>query len=168
MGIVTAIVAGFIISALSGSRVQIGGPTAAFIPIILLIISEHGYPGLLMATIMAGIILILLGLTGLGSLVKYIPWPVTSGFTSGIAVSIILAQVPYFGGMQSTAGPMPREFMEKLGWISQQAHTINAFSLGLALACLATILLWPRLKLPQLPGSIVAVLLGAITIYLLG
>ena len=93
LGILTAIVAGLIISALGGSRVQIGGPTAAFVPIILLIVMEHGYGGLVMATMMAGVILILLGVTRMGALIKFIPWPVTSGFTTGIAVAIMITQL---------------------------------------------------------------------------
>jgi len=100
LGIFTAILAGFLISALGGSRVQIGGPTAAFIPIILMVVSRHGYSGLLLATMMAGVILILLGITRMGTWIKYIPWPVTSGFTSGIAVAIMLTQVPDFAGLR--------------------------------------------------------------------
>ena len=88
VGIFTAIIAGFLISALGGSRVQIGGPTAAFIPIVLLIIEKHGYVGLLMATIMAGVILVIMGLARMGSLIKFVPWPVICGFTTGIALPV--------------------------------------------------------------------------------
>jgi SulP family sulfate permease len=157
LGIFTAILAGFLISTLGGSRVQIGGPTAAFIPIILMVISEHGYSGLLLATMMAGVILILLGVTRMGALIKYIPWPVTSGFTTGIAVAIVLTQVSDFAGM-TTQGPMPREFFEKIPWLMENAGLSNLYSLGIAAACLATILLWPRFGPRQIPGSIVAML----------
>ena len=101
LGIFTAIIAGFLISALGGSRVQIGGPTAAFIPIILLIIEKHGYAGLMMATVMAGVILVIMGLAKMGSLIKYIPWPVTSGFTTGIAVAIMATQTGDFLGIHT-------------------------------------------------------------------
>jgi SulP family sulfate permease len=104
LGIFTAIIAGLIISGLGGSRVQIGGPTAAFIPIILVVISDHGYSGLILATLMAGGILVLMGVTRMGILIKFIPWPVTSGFTTGIAVAIILTQIPDFLGLQSQGG----------------------------------------------------------------
>jgi len=112
LGIITAAIAGFIISALGGSRVQIGGPTAAFIPIIVLIISEHGYSGLLLATMMAGGILVVMGLARMVALIKYIPWPVTSGFTTGIAVAIMVGQLPDFVGL-SAGEAIPREFFEK-------------------------------------------------------
>ncbi|MEX1118471.1 MAG: SulP family inorganic anion transporter [Terrimicrobiaceae bacterium] len=157
LGIFTAIIAGFVIAALGGCRVQIGGPTAAFIPIILLIISEHGYQGLLLATMMAGVILILMGATGLGALVKYIPWPVTSGFTTGIAVAIILTQVPDFIGLRATIA-MPHEFVDKIPWLFRNLGALNPHSLGLATGCLLIILLWPRLKAKRIPGSIVAML----------
>ncbi len=157
LGIFTAIIAGFLVAALGGSRVQIGGPTAAFIPIILLIIGEHGYAGLLIATMMAGGILILMGTTGMGKLIKYIPWPVTSGFTTGIAVAIMLTQVPDFSGF--VAGEvMPHEFAEKIPWLLAHLGASNWYSLGLALVCLAVILLWPLLRIPRIPGSIVAML----------
>ena len=155
LGIFTAILAGFLISALGGSRVQIGGPTAAFIPIILLVVSRHGYSGLLLATMMAGVILILLGITRMGALIKYIPWPVTSGFTSGIAVAIMLTQVPDFAGMR-VEGAMPREFFEKVPWLAENLGLANLHSLGIATGCLVLILLWPRLGPRQVPGSIVA------------
>lgn len=168
LGIVTAIVAGFLISLLGGSRVQIGGPTAAFIPIILLIVDRHGYGGLLVATMMAGGILVLLGLSGLGGLVKYIPWPVTSGFTTGIAIAIMVTQIPDFTGLDAKSTPMPRELLEKLSWLAEHVATVNGYSLALALACTTVILLWPRLGLKRLPGSIVALLLSALWVHFAG
>lgn len=159
LGIFTAVIAGFLISLLGGSRVQIGGPTAAFIPIILLIVSEHGYSGLLLATMMAGVILIVMGVARMGTLIKFIPWPVTSGFTTGIAVAIMVTQIPDFAGMDA-AGPLPGEFFEKIPWLVGQAGLVNGYSLFLAVLCVAGILVWPRLHLRMLPGPIV-VMIGA-------
>jgi SulP family sulfate permease len=157
LGIFTAIIAGLLISALGGSRVQIGGPTAAFIPIILLIIERHGYSGLLMATVMAGVILVIMGLAKMGSLIKFIPWPVTSGFTTGIAVAIMATQTGDFLGIH-TSEPAPREFIERLHWLAHHLGDINVPTLVLAVACLLVIYLWPRLGLKRVPGSIVAML----------
>lgn len=167
LGIFTAIIAGFVISALGGSRVQIGGPTAAFIPIVLLIVSEHGYTGLLLATMMAGVILILMGVTGMGGLIKFIPWPVTSGFTTGIAVAIMFTQVPDFLGL-AVAEAVPREFFEKIPWLLHHLGASNLHSLGLAVGCFLVIVFWPRLNIKWLPGSIVAVLLATAIVALSG
>lgn len=155
LGIITAIIAGFLISVLGGSNIQIGGPTAAFVPIVLLIVSEHGYSGLILATMMAGAILVIMGLTRMGTLIKFIPWPVTSGFTTGIAVAIMVSQLPDFLGV-SGAKPVPREFLEKIPWLAAHLGATDLRSFGLAMACVAVILLWPRLKLRFIPGSIVA------------
>ncbi|MBE2181082.1 MAG: STAS domain-containing protein [Chthoniobacterales bacterium] len=155
LGIITAIIAGFLISVLGGSNIQIGGPTAAFVPIVLLIVSEHGYSGLILATMMAGAILVIMGLTRMGTLIKFIPWPVTSGFTTGIAVAIMVSQLPDFLGVAG-AEPVPREFQEKIPWLAAHLGEIDLRSFGLAAACVAVILLWPRLKLRFIPGSIVA------------
>jgi sulfate permease, SulP family len=168
LGIVTAIVAGFLISLLGGSRVQIGGPTAAFVPIILLIVSEHGYRGLLVATTMAGAILILMGLTGLGRLVKFIPWPVTSGFTTGIAAAIMLTQVPDFAGLRMEADPFPREFVEKMSWFLDHLGSFNGRSLLVGACSLGLILLWPKLKLHRIPGSIVAIVVASLWVQWMG
>jgi sulfate permease, SulP family len=156
-GIFTAIIAGFLISALGGSRVQIGGPTAAFIPIILLIIEKHGYGGLLIATIMAGVILVTMGLAKMGSLIKFIPWPVTSGLTTGIAVVIMATQTGDFLGIH-TKVPAPRDFLERLGWVINHVLDINIPTLVLAVGCLLVIALWPRLGIKRVPGSIVAMI----------
>jgi SulP family sulfate permease len=157
LGIFTAVIAGFLISALGGSRVQIGGPTAAFIPIILLIIEKHGYAGLLMATIMAGIILVIMGFARMGSLIKFIPWPVTSGFTTGIAVAIMATQTGDFFGIH-TDEAAPREFIERLHWLTVHFKDLSVPTLGLSAGCLAVLILWPRLGLKRIPGSIVAML----------
>lgn len=167
LGIFTAIIAGFIISALGGSRVQIGGPTAAFIPIILMIVEKHGYAGLIMATVMAGVILVIMGLAKMGSLIKFIPWPVTSGFTTGIAVAIMASQSADFLGVQ-TDDPAPREFLERLHWLARHVTEVNAPTLLLAAGCLSVIILWPRLGLKRVPGSIVAMLGATVLVAVCG
>jgi SulP family sulfate permease len=167
IGIFTAILAGLIISVLGGSRVQIGGPTAAFIPIVLLIIEKHGYGGLLVATVMAGVILILMGLTRMGTLIKYIPWPVTSGFTTGIAVSIMATQMADFLGIHAETPP-PREFLEKLEWLWHHVGNIQPASFALAAGCLIVIWLWPKLGLKRIPGSIVAMLGATLAVWVFG
>lgn len=157
VGIFTAIFAGFAISALGGSRVQIGGPTAAFIPVVLMIIEQHGYFGLMLATLMAGIILIIMGVARMGTLIKFIPWPVTSGFTTGIAVSIMATQASDFLGIR-TNDPQPREFLEKLRWLYEHIENINPATIIIAIVSLGLILLWPKLKLKRIPGSIITML----------
>jgi SulP family sulfate permease len=161
LGIFTAILGGLIVSLLGGSRVQIAGPTAAFIPIILLVVTEHGFSGLVLATMMAGVILILLGVTRLGSLIKYIPWPVTSGFTTGIAVAIMITQVADFTGLRGTE-PIPREFLEKVPWLMAHLSGANLATLAISLTCVGVIIFWPKIA-PKwagrfLPGSILAML----------
>jgi len=167
LGIFTAIVAGFLVSALGGSRVQIAGPTAAFVPIILLIIERHGYSGLLMATVMAGVILIVMGLAKMGSLIKFIPWPVTSGFTTGIALAIMATQSSDFLGIR-TSEAAPRDFIERLHWLSVHFKDLNMPTLVLAAGCLTVILLWPKLGLKRVPGSIVAMLTATVLVAAFG
>jgi len=167
LGIFTAIIGGLIISIFGGSRVQIGGPTAAFVPIILMIISENGYGGLVMATMMAGIILILMGVTRMGTLIKFIPWPVTSGFTTGIAVAIMITQIPDSLGFH-LEDSMPRDFFEKFPWIVGHLHLLNPFSLGLTVVCFAVILLWPKTNIHLIPGSIVAMLGATVFVAMTG
>lgn len=167
LGIFTAIIGGFLISALGGSKVQIGGPTAAFIPIILLIIDRHGFAGLVMATIMAGVILVIMGLARMGSLIKYIPWPVTSGFTTGIAVAIIATQTGDFLGISATEAA-PREFIERLHWLGRHIADLNTATLILSAGCLAVIYFWPRLGFKRVPGSIVAMLGATAAVYAFG
>jgi len=167
LGLFTAIIAGLLISALGGSRVQIGGPTAAFVPIIILIVSEHGYTGLLLATMMAGVILVLMGVTRMGTLIKFIPWPVTSGFTTGIAVAIMITQIPDFAGLP-TGTDIPREFFEKIPWLIGHTQVANPYSLGLAVACVTLILLWPKFNIRLIPGSIVTMLAATLFLALSG
>lgn len=159
VGLFTAIIAGFIISALGGSRVQIGGPTAAFVPVILLIIERYGYSGLLIATMMAGCILVIMGLSRLGTLIKYIPYPVTSGFTTGIAVTIMLGQAPDLLGIQAGT-PAPREFFEKLIWLAKNIPHVNPLTAIVGIICALLIYFWPRLGWRRIPGSIVAMLVA--------
>lgn len=171
IGIFTAIVGGFLVSALGGSRVQISGPTAAFVTVVLLVIERQGFDGLLLATMMAGVILILMGLSGLGTLIKYIPYPVTSGFTTGIAITIIAGQAPDFLGL-AAAGAPPRDFLEKLPWLLSHLGSANPTVLSLAAASAAFILLWPRyrgrLRAGRVPGPIVAMVGAAALVAWLG
>ena len=167
VGLFTAIIAGFVVSALGGSRVQIAGPTAAFMPIVLLIIERYGYDGLLLATIMAGIILVVMGLARMGAVIKYIPYPVTSGFTTGIAVSIIVSQLPDFLGIRAST-PAPREFLEKLPWFWSHIADINPAAAAAGLASAVLIYLWPRFGWKRLPGIIVAMVAASVAVTLLG
>jgi len=164
IGVFTAIIGGFLVSFFGGSRVQISGPTAAFVTVILLIIDKHGYDGLLLATIMAGAMLVLMGLSGLGTLIKFIPYPVTSGFTTGIAIAIIVGQVPGFIGLPAEATP-PREFFEKLPWLVAQLPALNWRTLLVAAISAALIFLWPRyaarFRAERLPAPIVAIVVTA-------
>lgn len=154
-GIYTAIVAGFIISFLGGSRVQIGGPTGAFMVIVFGIVMEYGYTGLVIATILGGLLMILFGLLKLGSVIKYIPYPITIGFTTGIAITIFTSQVKDFLGLEITS--MPGEFIEK--WIVYFEHlcSINFYAVGLGILSMFIILLIPKLT-SKVPGALVAVL----------
>jgi SulP family sulfate permease len=167
LGIITAIIGGLIVSLLGGSRVQIGGPTAAFVPLVMLIVSQHGYIGLVVATLMAGVIQVLMGVARLGTLIKYIPWPVTSGFTTGIAVSIMITEVPDFFGFRSPH-PMPHEFFEKIPWLWSEFCSSNPHALVVASACMVVILLWPKLRLQHVPGVIVAMLGATLLVASLG
>jgi SulP family sulfate permease len=157
-GIYTAVVAGFLISALGGSRMQIGGPTGAFVVVIAAIIAKHGLSGLLIVTMMSGVILLFLGFTGLGNAVKFIPRPVVIGFTNGIAVLIASTQIKDFLGIKS-ADKVPSEFLERMYYIGEHITSTDFLTVLLALLSLAIILLFPRIT-KRIPGSIVA-LLGA-------
>ena len=165
-GIYTAIIAGFLISALGGSKTQIGGPTGAFVVVIAAIIAKHGLSGLLMVTMMAGAILVFLGLTGLGNAVKFIPRPVIIGFTNGIAVLIASTQIKDFLGLRA-GGKVPSEFIERMRYLGENLHTADFLAFGIALASLAVILLIPRIT-KRVPGSIVALLGATACVALLG
>lgn len=156
-GIYTAVVAGFIISALGGSRTQIGGPTGAFVVIVADIIIKFGFSGLLMVTMMAGVILVIMGVTGLGTAVKFIPRPVIIGFTNGIALLIASTQIKDFLGLETPDAPS--EFAERIAMLWAYIDTINLPTVLMASASLGVILLFPRLN-KRIPGSIVALFLG--------
>ena len=160
-GIITAIIAGFIISFFGGSRVQIGGPTGAFIIIVYGIIQNYGTTGLAIATIMAGIILVIMGLVKFGSLIKFIPYPVIVGFTSGIALLIFSTQIKDFFGL--TMAKVPTEFHEK--WIAYFGvfTTVNYNVLGIALLALLIMIFWPKVT-HRIPGSLVAIIITSIIV----
>jgi SulP family sulfate permease len=163
-GLYTAIVAGFIISALGGSRVQIGGPTGAFIVIVYGIVQQYGYGGLAIATIMAGGMLIMLGVARLGTAIKFIPYPVITGFTSAIALIIFSSQVKDFLGLRM--GDVPAEFVDKWRAFAESIETINPWSLALSLMALAIILLWPRVT-QRIPGAFVALIATTVLAHVL-
>lgn len=172
MGLFTSVVAGFLISMFGGSRVQIGGPTAAFIPIVFGVASMYGYEGLVLATIMAGFIVILMGLFHFGTLIKFIPYPVTTGFTSGIGVMIFTGQIKDFLGLsilneQGTAATIPADFVPKVQLISQHISTVNWHSAGVGISSLA-ILIMLRKFFPKIPGAIVAVILATTVVWIMG
>jgi SulP family sulfate permease len=156
-GLYTAVVAGFIISALGGSRVQIGGPTGAFVVIVAGIIVKFGPSGLLVVTLMAGFLLVAMALTGLGAAVKYIPRPVTIGFTNGIAVLIASTQIKDFFGL--TTSKLPGDFSQRLMILLRSAHSVRWTTVAIGVLCLAIIVFWPRIN-QRLPGSILALLIG--------
>lgn len=155
-GLYTAVVAGFLISALGGSRTQIGGPTGAFVVIVAGIVARFGLSGLALVGIMAGVLLLLMGLTGLGTAVKYIPRPITIGFTNGIAVLIASTQIKDFFGLTTPAAP--GDFLGRMHVLLQSAATMHWQTLAVSLSALAIILIGPRL-VGRVPGSIAALLL---------
>jgi len=156
-GLYTAVVAGFLISALGGSRTQIGGPTGAFVVIVAGIVVKFGLGGLALVGIMAGILLLVMGFTGLGTAVKYIPRPVTIGFTNGIALLIASTQIKDFLGLSTP--PVPSEFLARARMLLHYAGTTRWQTVAVAVTSLAIILLWPRLT-KRVPGSIIALLLS--------
>jgi sulfate permease, SulP family len=164
-GLYTAVVAGFLISALGGSRLQIGGPTGAFVVIVAGIIAAHGVSGLLIVTVMAGVILMLMAVTGLGTAVKYIPRPVTIGFTNGIAVLIASTQVKDFLGLET--GAIPSEFILRMRVLVNSLSSVHWPALLVAIGSLLIILILPRLT-KRLPGSIVALALGTLAVAAFG
>ena len=154
-GLYTAVVAGFLISALGGSRVQIGGPTGAFVVIVAGIVSRFGLEGLSLVTLMAGAMLLIMGLTGLGAAVKFIPRPVIIGFTNGIALLIASTQIKDFLGLKT--GPVPSSFLPRMKVLAESIETVQWQTVAIAGSTLAIILFWPRIN-RRIPGSIVAVL----------
>ncbi len=165
-GIYTAIIAGFIISLLGGSTVQISGPTAAFATIVAGIVAKNGMEGLMTATVMAGIILIIMGIFKFGSLIKFIPYTITTGFTAGIAVTIIAGQLKDFFGLTYPDGLKPIETMEKLGAFFENFSTVNIEALIVGGVCLLILILWPKVS-KKIPGSLIAVIAGILMVKLL-
>jgi SulP family sulfate permease len=163
-GIYTAVVAGFLISALGGSRTQIGGPTGAFVVIVAGIVARFGMSGLVLVTGMAGVILVVMGLTGLGTAVKFIPRPVVIGFTNGIALLIASTQIKDFLGLTTPA--VPGEFLGRMRILAEHIGTIRWETLTIALLSLAIIVVLPRF-VPRIPGSIVALFAGTLGVALL-
>ena len=162
-GIYTAIAAGFVVSFLGGSRIQIAGPTAAFATIVAGVVATQGMDGLFLATIMAGIMLILMGIFKLGSLIKFIPHTITTGFTAGIAVTILVGQIKDFLGLSYAQGVKPIETIEK---IEANIHAIDTFSwqaLVVGLVCLAILIFYPKLE-KRVPPSLIAVIAGALMV----
>lgn len=162
-GLYTAVVAGFLISALGGSRLQIGGPTGAFVVIVAGIVAKFGTSGLALVTILAGMLLLIMGLTGLGTAVKFIPRPVTIGFTNGIAVLIASTQIKDFLGL--TTPPVPSEFFARMRVLLDHLATARWQTVAVAGTSLAIILLWPRIT-KRVPGSIVALLAATLAVAL--
>ena len=157
-GIFTAVIAGFIVSALGGTKVSIGGPTGAFIVILYGIGAKYGFDNLLICTIMAGGLLVTMGVARMGTMIKFIPYPVTMGFTSGIAVLIFSTQIKDFFGLQ--VEKVPSEFVEKMRVLIEHLGTVQWPTAALAAASLAIILFWPRKWQRRVPGSIAALVLG--------
>ena len=152
-GLITAVVAGFLISALGGSRVQIGGPTGAFIVIVYGIVQAHGINGLIIATFMAGVMLVIMGFARLGSVIKFIPHPLIIGFTSGIAVLIFSSQMKDLFGLRMDA--VPADFIDKWGSYLGSITTINPYAIGISIVSIVIILLTPRIT-HRVPGSLIA------------
>lgn len=162
-GLYTAITAGFVIAMLGGSRVQISGPTAAFATIVAGIVATKGFQALVVATIMAGIILIFMGLLKFGSLIKYIPYTIVSGFTAGIAVTILIGQIKDFLGLTFSHSPV--ETTEKLSACVSSIGTCNPYALLIGVIALAVLILWPKVN-AQIPPSLIAILVtGALTAF---
>lgn len=166
-GIYTAIVAGFVIAALGGSNVNISGPTAAFATIVAGIVAQFGTDGLVLATIMAGVILIIMGICRVGALIKFIPHTITTGFTAGIAVTIAIGQLKDFLGLTYPVGTHTTETLEKLEAAVKYIGTINVQSLAVGLFGLAILILWPRVN-KKIPGSLIAVIAGVLVVKLMG
>ena len=164
-GLYTAIIAGFIVSLLSGSRFQIGGPTGAFIVIIYGIIQKFGYDGLAVATLLAGVFLIIMGVSRLGTMIKYIPYPVTVGFTSGIALIIAVGQLQELLGLKLES--VPSEFLGKIFAYTAHIGQTNLWSLGIGILTIAIILIWSKF-IRTIPGSIIAIIVTTAIVKLFG
>ncbi|MGN0374233.1 MAG: SulP family inorganic anion transporter, partial [Butyrivibrio sp.] len=174
-GLYTAIIAGFCISFFGGSRVQIGGPTAAFVVIIYGIIEQYDVSGLIVATIMAGIFMIIFGICRAGNLIKFIPYTITTGFTAGIAVSIAVGQIKDFMGIDM--GALPSDFIDKVIALGKNITKLNWIALGIGVLALIIQIFWPKLMglLPEklkyvkaIPGSLIAIIISTVLVNCLG
>lgn len=163
-GLYTAIIAGFIISAFGGNSVQIGGPTGAFIVIVYNIIDQYGFNGLIITTVMAGVILIIMGLLKLGVVIKFIPYPIIVGYMSGIAVTIFSTQMKDFFGLDLTR--IPPEFLSKWKLYITNIHTLDFWTLGLGIACVLIIIFSSKIS-KKIPGSLLAIVIITAVAYLL-
>lgn len=161
-GLYTAIIAGFFISFFGGSRVQIGGPTAAFVVIIYGIVQSYGTDGLVVATIMAGIILVIMGICHFGSLIKYIPYTITTGFTCGIAVTLFFGQMKDFLGLKMES--VPSEFVDKMIAYGKHITTTDITTLAIGLLAIVILLVWPKIT-DKIPGSLVAIIVTTAVVY---
>src|SRR3569833_352694 len=161
-GIFTASIAGLVISALGGSRVQIGGPTGAFIVVVYGIVQQFGINGLIIATFIAGILLVIMGLTKLGNAIKFIPYPLIVGFTTGIAVIIFSSQIKDFLGLKM--GSVPADFVSK--WLAYGHHlaSFNLYAIAIGVFTVLTILWWPRVT-HKIPGSLIAIGITTLAVY---
>ncbi|MCR5421167.1 MAG: STAS domain-containing protein [Lachnospiraceae bacterium] len=162
-GLYTAIIAGFFISVFGGSRVQIGGPTAAFVVIIYGIVSDYGTDGLIVATIMAGIMLVIMGIFKFGSLIKYIPYTITTGFTCGIAVTLFTGQIKDFLGLRIEN--VPSEFVPKIVEYVKNIHTINTAAFLIGILAVVIMLVWPKVT-DKIPGSLIAIIITTVIVAL--
>ncbi len=162
-GLYTAIVAGFLISALGGSKVQIAGPTAAFATIVAGIVAKNGMEGLAVATILAGVMLILMGILRMGSMIKFIPYTITTGFTAGIAVTILIGQLKDFFGLTFTRSPV--ETIEKMEEVARTFQTVNVTAMGIGCLALAILTVWPKF-FKKIPASLIAVIVTAAAVKL--
>ena len=160
-GLITAIIGGFIVSFLGGSRVQIGGPTGAFIVIVYQIVQNYGLNGLILATLMAGVILIIMGFAKFGSIIKFIPHPVTVGFTSGIAIVIFSSQIKDLLGLH--IAKVPADFIEKWKVFFANFSGINIYAAGIAVFSLLVMIFWPKIS-RKIPGSIIAIIITTIAV----
>ena len=165
-GIYTAIIAGFLVAFLGGSRVQIAGPTAAFATIVAGIVAKDGTEGLMIATIMAGIFLIIMGLLNFGTLLKYIPYTITTGFTAGIAVTLFIGQIKDFCGIVYTHGEKPIETIEKVEALAANIATFVFPAFLIGVISLFILIIWPKIS-KLIPGSLIAVVVSAAMVALI-
>ncbi|MCR5451513.1 MAG: STAS domain-containing protein [Lachnospiraceae bacterium] len=162
-GIYTAIVAGFLISFLGGSRVQIAGPTAAFATIVAGIINKSGMDGMILATVVAGVLLIIMGVLKFGGLIRFIPYTITTGFTAGIALTIVIGQIKDFLGLTYPEGIVTIETKDKINAVISNIGSINYYALGIGVLSLVILIVWPRIS-EKIPGSLIAVIVGILVV----